>query len=810
MKRMMLLGILGVCQLFSFAQTFNGTVVEKQTRIPVAYATVSDGTETVITDTAGHFSIPISRNGQTLLQVSAVGLRTVELKVSAAQKETLLIEMERISLFLQPIEVKSTRAADNAPFSKNNLSKKEIEKLNIGQDIPFVLNQTPSVVVNADAGNGIGYTGIRIRGTDATRINMTLNGIPYNDAESQGLYFVDLPDIMSSTNSIQIQRGAGTSSNGAGAFGATLNLSTNEFNEEPYGELNNSFGSFNSWKHTMKVGSGLIDGKFTVDGRLSRITSDGFIDRARTELRSFYLSMAYLREKTSIRLNIFSGKEKSYQAWNGIPEAKLRNDKNALLEHYYNNLGLLYFTQADSINLFDANPRSYNVFTYRNQTDNYQQDHYQFFINHAFSDHLSLNVAAFLTKGNGYYEEYKYNQSFSKYGLPNLTLGNTTLTKTDLIRQLWLNNSFYGGVFSFQYKKNKTQFIIGGAGTEYDGGHYGNIIWARYGIENEYQWYNLTAYKKDFNLYAKLQRSLNDKWDVFADLQWRNVNYHINGFRKNPGVTVDRLFNFINPKAGISYHYNGWNGYFSYSLANKEPNRDDFEANVHEQPKAESLHDFEMGVEKKDKHYAAGATLYYMFYKDQLILTGKINDVGAYTRTNIPNSYRAGIELQGKIRIRRWLHASGNISFSENKIKNFNEYIDDYDNGGQKNNFYKKTDIALSPSVVAGSNITFIPVVNGEINIISKYVSKQYLDNTGNEKRKLDAFFVNDLRFAYKISRKVFREINIFFQLNNVFNVKYEPNGYTYSYIYGGNTITENFYFPMAGTNIMTGINIKL
>lgn len=810
MKRMMLTCIVGLCQLFSSAQQISGTVVEKPANLPVAYATVTNGTETVASDANGNFSIAVSKNGKTVLQVSSIGHRTVTVNTDGSQKEKLLIEMERINLFLQPIEVRSIRASDNSPFTKIDLNKKEIEKLNVGQDIPFVLNQTPSVIVNSDAGNGVGYTGIRIRGTDATRINMTLNGIPYNDAESQGIFFVDLPDILSSTNSIQIQRGVGTSSNGAGAFGATLNISTNEFNEEPYGEVNNSYGSFNTWKHTMKAGTGLINGKFTIDARLSKISSDGFIDRGSSDLRSFYLSAAYLREKTSVRFNIFSGKEKTYQAWNGIPEAKLRNDQTALLNHYYNNLGSLYFTAADSVNLFASDPRKYNVFTYANQTDNFQQDHYQFFMNHEFNKNISFNTAVFLTKGKGYYEEYKHNQSFSNYGLPDYTIGGNTFTETDLIRQLWLDNSFYGGVLSLQYKKNKTLLTVGGGATEYDGHHHGDIIWAEYGIENGYRWYELTAYKTDINLYGKLQQKLNDKWNAFLDLQWRNVNHKINGFRNNPTVKVDRHFDFFNPKIGISYLNKEWSGYFSYSLAGKEPNRDDFEANVNEQPSEETLHDFELGIEKKNSQYSFGATLYYMLYRNQLVLTGKINDVGAYTRTNIPNSYRMGVELQGKIKIAYWLNIAANLTVSENKIKNFNEFLDDYDNGGQKNNFYKTTDIALSPNIVGSSSINIVPVRNLEFSIISKYVGKQYLDNTTDEKRSLDAFFVNDLHASYKLSGKYFKETHLFFQLNNVFNVKYEPSGYTYSYIYGGQTITENFYYPMAGINFMLGLNVKL
>ena len=487
------------------------------------------------------------------------------------------------------------------PLLRPNLSKKDIVRNNLGQDVPFILNQTPSVVINSDAGNGVGYTGIYIRGTDATRINMTLNGIPYNDAESQGIYFVDLPDFSSSVNSIQIQRGVGTSSNGAGAFGATINFSTNEFNEKPYAEFNNSFGSFNTWKNTIKAGSGLIDGHFTLDARLSRISSDGFIDRARSDLKSFFVSAAYFTPKNLLfRLNILSGTEKTYQAWNGIPEAKVNGDAAALQQHYDNNIGSLYFTPRDSLNLFQSNNRTYNYFTYKNQTDNYQQDHYQLFFNHAFTQLLSMNAAGFLTRGRGYYEEYKTQQAYTDYGISNPVIGVDTIAETDLIRQKWLDNYFYGGIFSLQYKKAETQLTLGGGWDRYDGQHYGNIIWTMNGgVAPDTRYYNSPAHKTDFNIYAKWQQSLSERWNIFADLQYRAVNYRIEGFDEDHTIQVDQHYHFINPKAGISYSHHEWQAYFSYSQASHEPNRDDFEAGAQDQPKPETLRDFELGIQRK-------------------------------------------------------------------------------------------------------------------------------------------------------------------------------------------------------------------
>jgi iron complex outermembrane receptor protein len=765
-----------------------------------------------LTNDNGVFEFTKVKPGNYTLHITSIGFQSADQAVAAGN--SLDIKLNRLNLFLQPVEIKATRADEKAPFTKSNLSKKDIEKLNLGQDLPFILNQTPSVIVTSDAGNGVGYTGIRIRGSDATRINVTLNGIPYNDAESQGSFFVDLPDFTSSVNSIQVQRGVGTSSNGAAAFGATINLSTNETNTTPYAEINNTYGSFNTWKHTVKAGSGLIgDHHFTIDARFSKISSDGYIDRASSSLKSFYLSGAYLTKNTSIRVNVFSGNEKTYQAWNGIPEAKLKNNDSALLAHYYNNLGpdYLYVTPQDSVNLFTADPRKYNYFTYANQTDNYQQDHYQLFINHDLNGKLTANTAFFLTRGKGYYEEYKPQSSYGNYGLNGPISGADTIRRTDLVQQLWLDNYFYGQVFSVQYKEGIHQLIAGGGWNRYDGKHYGNVIWSALGgIPANYRWYNTDAYKTDVNAYAKYQVQVTDNLQAFVDLQYRRVLYYIGGFKKNPTISLHNTWDFFNPKAGLAYTKNNYRVYASYSQGKKEPNREDFEAGVNQQPKPEKLHDFELGIEEKTSWYNWAATLYYMKYKDQLVLTGKINDVGSYTRTNVRNSYRMGIELQGGIRLSNWFNAAGNITLSQNKINNFTEYYDDYDNLGQKDSVHGTTDIALSPAIIASGMLNFIPCKNMEISVPAKYVSRQYLDNTSNKKRSIDPYYVQDVRLSYNLRKALFKETVLIVQVNNVLNKKYESNGYTYSYQYGGAVTTENFYYPMAGTNFMIGLNVKL
>ncbi len=687
---------------------------------------------------------------------------------------------------LSPVEVRAVRAGDGSPFTKTNISKTAISKTNLGQDIPFLLNQTPAVVINSDAGNGIGYTGIRIRGTDATRINVTLNGIPYNDAESQGTFFVDLPDFSSSAGSIQIQRGVGTSSNGAGAFGASINFSSNEVNKEAYAEFNNSFGSFRSWKNTLKAGTGLLNDHFTTDLRLSRISSNGFIDRANTDLQSLYFSTAYLGKTNSLRLNIFSGKEKTYQAWYGISEADLLAGHRTI-------------NYAGTEKPGDP---------YKNETDNYTQTHYQLFLNQQVNKKILFNTAFFLTKGKGYYEQYKADQEYSSYGLGGPGPG---ITHSDFIRQLWLDNDYYGSIFSLLYKDNKTQATLGGAITRYRGNHFGDLVWASHGLPiPSYRWYDLDAFKNDGTIYLKEQTRLASNWSWFYDLQYRHVKYDIGGFRDNPTLVINSDYNFFNPKTGISFSKNNWKGYLSYGIANKEPNREDFESGTTQKPKPERLQDIETGIEKNNPKSNWSATLYYMQYKDQLVLTGKINDVGAYTRTNIPKSYRMGLELQGTMKFTPWVNGTANLALSRNKVQHFTEYIDDYDNGGQKTNNYQLTDIAYSPAIVSAGTINFLPVKNTEFSLLGKYVSRQYLDNTGNNSRSLNPYYVQDLRAIYTIKKKCLKELNIILQVNNIFGKKYEPNGYTFSYFTGGTTVTENYYFPMAGTNFMLGVNVRL
>ncbi len=684
---------------------------------------------------------------------------------------------------LPPLEVRSIRVSDNSPFAKTNISRANIAQVNYGQDLPFLVQNTPSVVVHSDAGTGVGYTGIRIRGTDGTRINVTLNGIPYNDAESSMTYLVNLPDFSSSVNSIQIQRGVGTSTNGAGAFGATMNLSTNDYKPNAFLTFNNSVGSFNSLKNNIQFGTGLLKNKFTFDGRLSKITTDGYMDRATSDLKSVFLSGTYWGDNSSLRLNVFSGKEKTYQAWYGVPEELMTTNRT------YNPAGMEK----------EGTP-------YDNQTDNYTQTHYQLFYNKEVHPFLKWSTALFLTKGRGYYEEYKAAVNLNDYGIT--SYGNDPY---DIIRRRWLQNSFYGQIASLSYEKGKNAIILGGGWSHYDGDHFGalpypNIIPSK----TRYVYYSNEATKKDINIYAKWQYQLTKKLNSFIDLQYRNVTHTMNGFDKTPDLVINGKFGFFNPKAGLSYINGNTTYYTSIAVAHKEPNRDDFEVGITQQPKQEIMYDWETGINAKFTNFTWGVNIYYMQYKDQLVLTGKINDVGAYTRTNVPDSYRAGVELEATWKMNKQFSTSGNITFSKNKIAKFTEYFDDYDTYAQQAIQHENTDITLSPNTTTVHNLNWVPNEKWQLTFSSKYVSKQYLDNTQNESRILKAYFLNDLNTSFKLFNKQHWGATLQFYVINIFDKLYEPNGYTYSYVSGGTTTTSNNYFPMAGRNFWLSLKIDI
>ena len=777
---------------------------------PINGATVKIGNRTASSNQEGNYRFENIPKGTKTLKVSFVGFQNISKQVDVNSDITQNFDLKEQVYLAEDVIVRATRANDKSATTYKNISKKEIEENNFGQDLPFILQNTPGVVVTSDAGAGVGYTGIRIRGSDNSRTNVTVNGIPINDSESQGTFYVNMPDFASSVNNIQIQRGVGTSTNGAGAFGGSLNIQTASGELEPYAEVNNTYGSFNTWKNTVKIGTGLINNKFSFDGRLSRISSNGYVDRGASLLKSYFLTGAYQGNKDLLRVNIFSGQEKTYQSWNGIPESRYNNDV-AGMQAYIDRNGL---GPEDAANLLNSGIR-YNSFTYNNQTDNYNQSHYQLLYARQISNQFSFNGALHYTKGAGYYEEYRPDDKLKNYGLSPVIIGNDTINTTNLVRRRWLDNDFYGLTYAFNYiPKKALNFTLGGAYNQYSGAHYGQVIWAEYASNGsiDRHYYDNDGNKNDFNTYFKTNYSPIEALSLFADLQYRRINYTIRGTEnKLNSLDIKDNLNFFNPKVGATYFINAeQNVYASFSVANKEPNRDDYvDGDTNTFPKSEHLNDVEIGYRYKAAKLNIGANVYEMFYKNQLVVTGKINDVGANYRQNVDKSYRLGIELDGSYQINKQFALNANAAISRNKIENFTEYIDDYDNGGQIVNNYALPDISYSPNAVMFGELVYKPTKGSGIAIQSKYVSKQYLDNTQNDARKLDGYWVNNVRLGYDFKVFNLKNFNLGLLVNNLFDKKYASNGYTYGYFYGGALTTENFYYPQAGRNFLLNLNVK-
>ena len=683
---------------------------------------------------------------------------------------------------LEEVLVQAVRVTAQTPVTFSNVSKEELAPRNLGQDIPLLLNYLPSVVTTTDAGNGIGYTGLRVRGADASRVNVTINGIPYNDAESQGTFWVNMPDFASSTENIQLQRGVGTSTNGAGAFGASLNLLTDAYSNEASAEIANSFGSFNSRKHTVKFSSGLMNDRFEIAGRLSNIASDGYIDRAESDLKSYFLQGTYVHGSTLIKALVFGGKERTYQAWNGIDAATLESNRRFNYSGIYTDI--------------NGNTRFYD-----DETDNYQQDHYQLHWNEKLNSNWNTNLAVHYTIGKGYYENYRDNVPVADYpGIEATEMVDyygEILPGTDLITRKWLDNDFYGTTFSANYKNNDLAVVFGGAWNKYECEHFGNIIWARNsaGVQPYDKYYDSDSEKTDFNVFAKANYQLTSKLNLFGDMQYRTVTYKAGNIYEDSSapIPVDDTFNFFNPKAGLTFTVNDKNNiYFSYARANKEPRRTDYESGS---IKPESLNDFELGWRFKSGRNNLNVNGYYMRYKDQLVLTGALNDVGSPIYANSGDSYRLGLEAEATLFLTdKWV-LRPNIALSDNKN------VDFYTEGeaGPKN--IGNTEIAFSPSVIAGNQLVFIPVKNFQVALLSKFVGEQFMDNYESDNSKLDSYFVNDLNITYEIKPKsVFKGIVLSGLINNIFDEEYVSNGYMYG---------DPYYYPQAGINFLVGATLK-
>lgn len=757
-----------------------------------------------VTDEDGRYSLRRMQSGNYTMVVTYVGYRPEERSVviqpGSDENLTLNFRLEEQVTVLQELTVSATRADAKTPMTYTNLDEEELEANNLGQDAPYLLRWTPSAVVTSDAGAGIGYTGIRIRGTDPTRINITINGIPWNDAESQGAFWVNLPDFASSTSDVQVQRGVGTSTNGAGAFGATINLNTSKKREDPHFQTNTSVGSFNTLKGNVEFGTGVMRNKFSLDGRLSRIGSDGYIDRARADLNSWYLSGAYYGAKSILRFNAFSGHEVTYQAWNGVP-ADLVDDRET---RTFNSAGTEKAGEP-----------------YDNEVDDYRQTHYQLLYDQQLAGNLELSLALHLTQGEGFFEQYKAGEDLEDYGLEPVG----EVTTTDLIRRRWLDNDFYGTVYALRYTSddNRLTTTLGGGYHIYEGRHFGEVIWARFASNSEIRepYYDNDAEKRDFNLYGKVNYELLPDLNAYVDLQMRRVTYDFVGVN-NQGVPVpagDKL-SFFNPKAGLFYQITPrTEAYASFAVANREPNRNDYTENpIGAWPKPERLYNTEIGWRRRWDKAAFGANFYHMNYKDQLVLNGQINDVGEYMRINVPKSYRMGVELVGGLEISPRLDLNGNVTLSQNKVDNFTEYVDAYDadfNWMEQQTIQREdTDLAFSPNVIAGGDVSFQVLPEGgkhhlNLTLLGKYVGKQYIDNSSDENNVLDAYWFSDFRLQYRWETSFFKEIGLTFLVQNVFDRLYETNAWSYRYNYDGTNLVDQGLYPQAGRNYLLGLSVS-
>lgn len=769
-----------------------------------------------ISDHKGYYVINSISEGEYKIKVDYVGYRSMIKTIVLSQNSIENFVLEGTLYNLDKIEIISNKLENSSPFRFNNIKGTTLRKENLGQDLPILLQNTSSVIVSSDAGNGIGYTSLRIRGSDQTRINVTINGVPVNDAESQGVFWVNMPDLAGSVNNIQIQKGVGASTNGAGAFGGTISVNTNELNINPYATLGLSAGSFGTYKSSINFGTGLMNGKYNIEGRYSLIHSDGYIDRARSDLNGLFVSAARLTEKSSLRFQITSGKEVTYQAWNGVPESRFNNDQNALQAHYDRNVGSIYLNANDSTNLFSSDER-YNYYTYGNQVDNYRQTQSQITYSRYLKNQTIIKSTLFHTFGTGYFEQFRYNDRFSNYGFDEvLSQNDVQVTRNDLVRRRWLKNHFFGGMLDATGKiNNRQEWQAGIHLSQYIGDHFGNIISASDSIKsNIYQnYYDNRGNKSDISGFVRYTHKISQKWVSYSDLQLRNVNYSVLGIDNDlRNIDLNKNYLFFNPKAGLTYHMSPEsNILFSFAVAHKEPARSDFLDYFGQiaEPKPERLFNWELAYRLQKEKLNIETGFYFMNYKNQLVLTGNLNDVGASLRTNVASSYRLGWESDIHYKLSDHWRFGASATLSSNKIREFEEIIYDYTIDFEEVIVERKnTDIAYSPNIISGLQVFYSPIQKLELELSHKYSSRQYLDNAQLVERSLPAFSYQNLRISYAIENLWFKNLSFTFLANNILNRKYANNGYTYSYIFN-EIITENFFYPQAGRNVLFGLEIK-
>jgi iron complex outermembrane receptor protein len=807
-----------------------GTITDARTGEALPGATILlDGAAIGTTNPAGAFSLAAVPAGAHELRITFLGYESLVRQVRGQAAE------QQIAMRLQPggvltgeALITAQRASDRTATAYTNLSKQDLGKRNFGQDLPYLLDQTPSAVASSDAGAGVGYTNLRIRGIDGTGINTTVNGVPLNDPESHGSFLVNLPDLASSVNSLQVQRGVGTSQNGSAAFGASLNISTLDNRREAYAETQNSYGSFNTWKNNVSFGTGLVGKYFTFDGRLSRISSDGYMNRAASDLKSYYFAAGFQKSNTLLKFITFSGREKTYQAWNGVPEPALTGDR-ALLQTYIDNGEL---STADAARVLQEG-RRYSYYTYDNQTDNYQQNHYQLHLSQNLGSDWSLGAALHLTRGFGYYESYRTRRKFENYGLPNVVVGNTTLTRTDLIDRKWLDNYFYGGTFALNYQpkaNDKLQATLGGGWNKFDNDHYGEIIWAQYaGLSFPGQrYYDNTARKTDFNAYARATYQALPWLGFYADAQVRRILYTIGGTEQISSsallvpVSTAVDYTFFNPKAGATVTLpHGQQLYASFAVGHREPVRSDFTDRPGGSPPtlAERLLDWEGGYRftRADLSFLGANTAvrveangFYMSYRNQLVNTGQLNDVGTALRANVASSYRRGVELMGFVSANDKISLSSTLTLSQNRILDYRDVTYDANYSPVVAAEGRTTTISYAPAVVSAHTLEGQPLRGLRLALLLKTVGRQYLDNTTNDYRSLPGYGVLDLRLRYALHPKFMKEIELAVLVNNLLSREYSANGYTYGYVgASGNQETFNWYFPQAKRNFLASVNLR-
>ncbi|PJJ54791.1 iron complex outermembrane receptor protein [Hymenobacter chitinivorans DSM 11115] len=802
-----------------------GTVTDARTGTALPGATVLlDGAVVGATDATGAFAVPAVPAGAHELRITFLGYDALRQPLQGqAAEQRLTLGLRSGGILTGEALVTASRANDRTATAYTNVSKEELARRNFGQDIPYLLDQTPSVVVNSDAGAGVGYTDIRIRGTSNTGINMTINGVPLNDAESHGSFLVNLPDLASSISSLQVQRGVGTSQNGGAAFGASINVSTLENRTEAYGETQNSAGSFNTWKNTVQFGTGLLGRHFTVDGRLSRIATDGYMNRAASDLKSYYLSAGFQAKNTLVKFITFSGREKTYQAWNGVPEPLITGNRQ-LLQQFIDNGEL---SEADAARGLQEG-RRYSYYTYDNQTDNYQQNHYQLHLAQGLGPDWNIGAALHLTRGFGYYESYRANRKLVDYNLPNVVIGSETIKRTNLVDRKWLDNYFYGGTFALNYQpraNDKLQATLGGAWNQFTNDHYGEVIWAQYASTGNirHRYYFNDALKTDYNAYARATYLVLPQLSLYGDLQVRRIRYDIDGVEgQNRDVTTREKYLFVNPKAGATFTVaEGQQLYASFARGQREPVRSDFTDRPAGQPKAraERLNDFEGGYRLNRPNtdllgpntaLHLEANYFYMQYRNQLVATGRLDSVGNALRTNVDRSYRTGVELTGFAGLNDKLSLSSTLTLSRNRILGFREVIYNADYEPVQATEARTTTISYSPSVVSAHTLEGQPVKGLRLALLYKTVSEQFLDNTASAAKRIAPYQVLDFRVRYSIRPVFVKEIELGLLVNNVLNREYVANGYTYGYPGAdGRQQIFNFYFPQATRNFLASVGVK-